>query len=119
MIFKKNYTKTKRLKYNITKTLYNHNLNIIRKDEYVDKTTGQFFMRTEFDGDTDHQEIIRDLEANLPQDARIMISDTQKNDIILMGSLEHHCLQDIVTRCEYGDLPARICVCIFSQADVK
>src|SRR5690625_7749458 len=116
MIFKKNYTKTKRLKYNITKTLYNHNLNIIRKDEYVDKTTGQLFMRTEFDGDTDHQEIIRDLEANLQQDARIMISDTQKNDIILMGSLEHHCLQDNVTRCEYGDLPPRI-ACIMSNHD--
>lgn len=117
MVLKITCSDAKGLIYYITKTLYKHNLNIIRNDEYVDKTTGQFFMRTEFDGDTDHQKIIHDLEANLPPDARITISDTQKNDIILMGSLEHHCLQDIVTRCEYGDLPARIS-CIISNHDI-
>jgi len=107
----------KGLIYYITKTLYRHNLNIIRNDEYVDKTTGQFFMRTEFDGDTDHARIISDLESKLPGDARISISDTKKNKIILMASKEHHCLQDIVTRCEYGDLPAKIS-CIISNHDV-
>lgn len=107
----------KGLIYYITKTLYRHNLNIIRNDEYVDKTTGQFFMRTQFDGDTDHDRIISDLEEKLPDDAHITISDTKNNNIILMGSKEHHCLQDIVTRCEYGDLPARIS-CIISNHDV-
>lgn len=114
MVLKITCSDAKGLIYHVTKTLYQLDQNVIRNDEYVDKTTDQFFMRTQFDGSVEASKVIERLESKLPDDARITITDTKDNKIILMASKEHHCLQDIVSRCEYGDLSAQIS-CIISN----
>lgn len=114
MILKIACSDAKGLIFHVTETLFDLNLNITRNDEYVDKSANQFFMRTEFDGDADHDFIKEKLREKLPADAQINITDIQENDIILLASKEHHCLQDIISRCEYGDLPAKIS-CVISN----
>ncbi len=45
------------LVYKIKGVVFRHNLNIIRNDEFVEKDFNQFFMRTEFSGDFETNDI--------------------------------------------------------------
>lgn len=117
MVLKITCSDTKGLIYQVTKCLYEADLNIIRNDEYVDVDTQQFFMRTEFESNGDIPGIKRTLQAHLPKDAAITFSPDQEREIILMASKEQHCLDDIINRCVNGDLSANI-ICIISNHDV-
>lgn len=108
---------TKGLIYQVTKCLYEAGLNIIRNNEYVDMETNRFFMRTEFKSHGDVDSIKEILKSKLPDDATITFSPDRKRKIILMASREHHCLNDIVSRCENEDLSAEI-QCIISNHTV-
>ncbi len=108
---------TKGLIYQVTKCLYDAGLNIIRNDEYVDTETNRFFMRTEFEKKGDITPIRQQLQTMLPDDANIHFSPDVERKIILMAGKEHHCLNDIVNRCDNGDLPAKI-QCIISNHEV-
>jgi len=107
---------TKGLIYQVTKCLYEANLNIIRNDEYVDEDSQKFFMRTEFEAIGDIEPIHLTLKKHLPEDATISFSPDQKRNIILMASKEPHCLDDIINRCVNGELHAEI-QCIISNHD--
>lgn len=117
MVLKITCSDTKGLIYQVTKCLYEADLNIIRNDEYVDVDSQQFFMRTEFESNGDIPGIRRRLQTHLPKDAAITFSPDQQRKIILMASKEQHCLDDIINRCENGDLNANI-LCIISNHDV-
>lgn len=108
MVLKINCEDTKGLIFNVTKCLYESKVNIVRNDEYVDKETERFFMRTEFDGEIDTEDLRQKLKSTLPAGAKIDISKTSRQKIILMASKEPHCLTDIVHRCEFDDLSADI-----------
>lgn len=117
MVLKITCVDTKGLIYHVTKCLYEANLNIIRNDEYVDIESQKFFMRTEFESNGDFADIKQTLAEHLPADAVITFSPDKPRNIILMASKEQHCLDDIINRCESGDLSAKI-QCIISNHDV-
>lgn len=117
MILKITCTDTKGLIYKVTKCLYESGLNIIKNDEYVDTDVNRFFMRTEYEGEDGIEEILAQLKSQLPKDAEIKLTPDRKRRIILMASKEHHCLSDIVNRCENNDLQADI-QCIISNHDI-
>lgn len=114
MVLKITCTDTKGLIYKVTKCLYESDLNVTRNDEYVDVNTNQFFMRTEYDDDKEAKNVMDKLAAVLPEDAIIKITGDTRRKIILMASKEHHCLNDIVSRCDNDDLQADI-QCIISN----
>ena len=49
------------LVYNISKILFEHNLNIESNSEYVDKETNEFFMRSVITGDFEQKELLKKL----------------------------------------------------------
>ena len=108
---------TKGLIYQVTKCLYEAGLNIVRNDEYVDTDTSKFFMRTQFKSHGEIESIQQILKSKLPKDAIITFSPDQKRKIILLASKEHHCLNDIVSRCENDELAVDI-QCIISNHTV-
>ena len=96
------------LVYSITKTLFDHSVNIIRNGEFVDHTTSRFFMRTEFSGAFDSGRLMDDLKKALPEDANIHLIGHRKKNIVIMATKEHHCLGDLLVRHEFNDINANI-----------
>ena len=105
------------LVYKITSVLYKHNLNIISNGEFVERTFNHFFMRTEFSGQFNRQELLSDLHAILPEGVTIKLSDHKKKNIIILATKEHHCLSDLLIRHAFNDLQAHI-LCVISNYEV-
>ncbi len=101
-------TDEKGLVYNISKILFNYNLNIETNSEYVDKDVNKFFMRTVISGEFDKSELLADIQAVLPQDATIKLFKNTKKDIVILATKEAHCLGDILIRYVSGELNANI-----------
>jgi formyltetrahydrofolate deformylase len=96
------------LVHRITGVLFRRGGNVISNQEFVDRTTGQFFMRTEFSGDSAPGEIVAELKAMLPAAARIRLADRAPRRIVVLATKEAHCLGDLLIRHEFGELDATI-----------
>ncbi|WP_236975619.1 formyltetrahydrofolate deformylase [Membranihabitans maritimus] len=114
MILKIACADQKGLVHRITGVIYQHNLNVIKNDEYVDITNEKFFMRTEFDTPLDKKDLLTDIKKVLPDNAYVKLFGNKKQKIILLASKEYHCLSDIMIRCHSKDLKAEI-PCIISN----
>ncbi len=108
----------KGLIYLVTKVLYNHSLNIIRNDEYV-SSSGYFFMRTEFEGRIDSQELIRSLYDELPEGINLNLNPQKKKDIVIMVTKEHHCLGELLIRYAFDELDANIQAVVSNYNDLQ
>lgn len=93
--------------YKITKALFERQLNIERNDEFVDQTTGHFFMRTAFSGDFRADDLMTELQREL-SGARIRLRRRQPKNIVIMATKEPHCLGDLLIRHAYDQLEANI-----------
>jgi formyltetrahydrofolate deformylase len=96
------------LVHGITGVLFRRGLNIVGNQEFVDRASGRFFMRTEFDGDAKAGDLLAELGAVLPPEALLRLSDLAPKRIVVLASREHHCLADLLVRHAYGELNARI-----------
>jgi formyltetrahydrofolate deformylase len=94
----------KGLVHKITGVLYHHDLNVLRNDEFVDRTTGHFFMRTEFSGECQTEKITGALKGILPDSITISLTTNQPKSVVLLATKEHHCLSDLLVRNAYKDL---------------
>ncbi|MEX0905973.1 MAG: formyltetrahydrofolate deformylase [Balneolaceae bacterium] len=99
----------KGLVYRITRELYDRGLNIISNHEFVDSTTGYFFMRTVVDNGQDlNHEIEEKLTSLLPEPANIRLTSITNRPVVVMATKESHCLGDLLLRNAYGELPSDI-----------
>ncbi|MDJ1499074.1 formyltetrahydrofolate deformylase [Xanthocytophaga agilis] len=94
----------KGLVHKITGVLYHHDSNVIRNDEFVDRTTGHFFMRTEFSGNIQPDKILQGLRGLLPDNSTISLTTTQTKKVVILATKEHHCLSDLLIRNKFQDL---------------
>ena len=97
----------KGLIYQVTHVLYDHNQNIIRQDEYV-SPSGQFYMRTEFEGESDPKKIMDDLHKILPPNINLRLNPKKKKEVVLFVTKEHHCLGELLIRYAFDELDANI-----------
>lgn len=93
--------------YHVTGVLFRRGLNIIRNDEYV-SPDGRFFMRTEFEGDTDAQLVLDELRSLLPSDVTLRLNPKAKKSIVVLVTKEHHCLGELLIRYGFDELGADI-----------
>ncbi|TDE13970.1 formyltetrahydrofolate deformylase [Dyadobacter psychrotolerans] len=97
----------KGLIYKVTRILFENNQNIIRNDEYVSPSK-YFFMRTEFEGETDASELLTVLQKELPAGINLRLNPKKKKDIVLFVTKEHHCLGELLIRYAFDELDANI-----------
>lgn len=97
----------KGLIYHVTGVLFRHGLNIIRNDEYV-SPSHQFFMRTEFEGNYDHEALLTELQTTLPPGITLRINPKKKKNIVVFVTKEHHCLGELLIRYAFDELDADI-----------
>lgn len=109
----------KGLVYKITKVLYEHDLNILGNQEFVDPGTMHFVMRTEFEGKDQSDGLIEELTHVLPEKTSIRLTDMGQRSLVIMGTREPHCLGDLLLRHSYGEIPAAIKAVICNHRDLK
>ncbi|MDP5253875.1 MULTISPECIES: formyltetrahydrofolate deformylase [unclassified Vibrio] len=88
----------------ITNICYKHQLNIIHNNEFVDNSCGDFFMRTELEGNFNDQTLLGDLAFALPKEARYELIPQQRKRIVILVTKEAHCLGDILIKSFDGSL---------------
>ncbi len=94
--------------YKVSTVFFNHDLNILSNNEFVDKENNKFFMRSVVDGDINPTQLQESLNNVLPKDSTIEVIEPKKKNIIIMATKEMHALGDILIRHEAGELEANI-----------
>ena len=107
------------LVHRITGALYRRGGNIISNNEFVDRDTSHFFMRTEFSGEVDADGMLRELCKNLPQTATIRLADNVPRRIVVLATTEPHCLGDLLVRHEFGELNSQILAVISNHQTLR
>jgi formyltetrahydrofolate deformylase len=110
---------TQGLVYNISKILFEQNLNIESNSEYVDNETNEFFMRSVITGEFAQKDLLRKLKDILPVNAIIQLTKKAKKDIIILATKEMYCLGDLLIKHEAGDLDANITAVISNRDSLK
>lgn len=88
----------------VTNICYKHQLNIIHNNEFVDNTSGHFFMRTELQGHFNDSILLEELDQALPQGASRKLVGANRKRIVIMVTKEAHCLGDILMKSYDGSL---------------
>lgn len=109
----------KGLVFNISSVLLKNNLNIERNDEFVDKSSNQFFMRTVVNGDSNANKLQEDLCACLPKEVQIQVVEEKKKSIIILCTKENHCLGDLLLRYDSGELNVNIQAVISNHCNLE
>ncbi len=108
----------KGLVYKISKIFYEHDLNIVSNQEFVDKESSHFFMRSVVEGDFDSAALQNEL-SNIDKSAKIKVIEPKKKNIILMATKESHALGDILIRYLDGELEANILAVIANRENLR
>lgn len=103
----------------ITGVLSRHGVNIITNDEFVDRESDRFFMRSEFVGGTSLETIQRDVASLLPPDAAIRIGGGRRPHVLVFATREHHCLGELLLRHAHDELGATIDAVISNRPGLK
>lgn len=98
----------KGLVYKVSKVFFERGLNIESNQEFVDKNSGKFFMRSVVSGDFDGQNLKQDLLSVIPSQANLRVIVPHKKKIVLLVTKESHALGDILIRHSAGELDADI-----------
>jgi formyltetrahydrofolate deformylase len=93
--------------HEITGVLYRHGANILTNDEFVDRESSRFFMRSEFVGPDASDDLVRQLQALLPAPASVRLGGGIRR-IVVLASRESHCLGEILLRHADGELGASV-----------
>jgi formyltetrahydrofolate deformylase len=109
----------KGLVYRISKIFYKNDLNIISNQEFVDKDSGHFFMRTVIEGDFIAKELERELINSIGDRADIRVIEPKKKRIIILATKESHVLGDILIRYSDGELDAEILAVVANRDNLK
>ncbi len=109
----------KGLVYKVSKIFYDLDLNIVSNQEFVDKDSGHFFMRSVVTGKFDVAKLEERLNNTIGDIAKISVIPPNKKDIILMATKESHALGDILIRHTAGELDANILAVIANRDNLK
>ncbi len=96
------------LVHKITGVLFNAGYNILSNQEFVDSSSGHFFMRTAFEGATAPQPVVSYLKQILPPSAVVKLTAVERQPIVIMATTEAHCLGDLLIRHFSGEFPGEI-----------
>ncbi|XBS68264.1 formyltetrahydrofolate deformylase [Acerihabitans sp. KWT182] len=103
----------------ITSICFDHQLNIVQNNEYVDHRSGRFFMRTELEGLFDDERLLADLDRVLPAGTIRELNDAGRRRIVVLVTKEAHCLGDLLMKSAYGGLDMDIAAVIGNHDNLR
>lgn len=92
----------------ITRVLFDQDLNIVSNWEFVAPESGTFFMRTEVEGGSDASALESCLSESIPHGGSLRVVELKPKDIVILATKEAHCLGDLLVRCRYEKMNANI-----------
>jgi formyltetrahydrofolate deformylase len=104
--------------HTITGILLRHGANIVSNDEFVDRDSQRFFMRSEFEGRDALSSIMADVSAALSPEATVLASRGRPR-IVLMATREHHCLGELLLRHMHDELGATVLAVVSTQSNLR
>lgn len=107
------------LVHGITGVLFRQGVNVVGNQEFVDRPSARFYMRTEFDGAVDPTALLAELRAVLPPGAEVRLSRLEPKRVVVLASKEHHCLADILVRHFFKELNAHVLAVIANHAALE
>ncbi len=96
----------------ITHICYQHQLNIIQNNEFVDHRTNRFFMRTELEGSFNDTALLTELQGALPSGSYYELHTAGRRRVVILVTKEAHCLGDLLMKSAYGGLDVEIAAVI-------
>ncbi len=109
----------KGLIHKISGILFDHGINIIENEEFVDHNKDHFFMRSEIVGNIKRSEVYDKLSKALPENAHIQLHEKRKKNIIILATKEYHCIGDLLVRHHFGELKANVQAVISNHEYLK
>ena len=108
----------------VAKALADCNANVTEGATYSDSSTGQFFMRSEFEIPADpHAKLVVDAALEFCRVRRNMTIEvfptTQRSRVLLMVSKTDHCLNDLLYRHRVGELAIDIPAVVSNHPDLR
>lgn len=103
----------------VTGVLFRRGLNVVGNQEFVDRPSNRFYMRTEFDGITETEPLQAEVRQLLPPGADVRLSRLQPKRVVVLASKEHHCLADILVRHAFHELNAHVLAVIANHATLE
>jgi formyltetrahydrofolate deformylase len=103
----------------ITNLCFEHKLNIIRNDEFVDRENHRFFMRTALQGDFSNNNLVAQLAAILPEGSSISLKGEEKAKVVLLATKEAHCLGGVLLKCFENAMNVEIQAVIANYPDLE
>ena len=102
----------------ISQILARHELNITAMREFVDEAATRFFARIECSGGRfDKHNLLQELQATLPPEARVKINPRTEKNIAVLVTKEYHCLGDTLVRHFFNTLGANV-KCVIGNYDL-
>lgn len=92
----------------ITGVLVRHGVNVVSNDEFVDRDSQQFVMRSEFVGGDSLDAIREDVQKVLAPESDVTLGGLHYPRVVVLATREHHCLAELLLRDTYDELGARI-----------
>jgi len=108
----------KGLIYNISKILFDNNINITNEQEFVDNENHIFFYRSEISGKIDITKLKNKIQNILPL-ANIKITKKATKNVVLLATKEAHALGDILIKQYSQDLDINIQCVIANRNNLK
>src|SRR5207249_12106090 len=102
----------------ITGVLFRNGVNVVGNQEFVDRGSRSFYMRTEFEGAVEPSELLAEIRKVLPQGASVRLSRLAPKRTVVLASKEHHCLADILIRHSFNELNASILAVVANHPDL-
>lgn len=103
----------------ITGVLLQHGVNVVGNQEFVERGSSRFFMRTEFEGAVLAGSLEAEVRRALPVNASVRLSDLKPKRVVVLASREHHCLGDILIRHAFGELNAQVLAVVSNHATLQ
>ncbi len=109
----------KGLIHKITGVLAGLNLNITGNREFVEKQRNRFLMRTVVEGNIDSAVLRSALEAVLPADHSLLVSNGELKKMVIMVTKEEHCLTELISKYYFGNLKVNLVAVIGNHQHLK
>lgn len=103
----------------ITGLCFEHNVNITRNDEFVDRESNRFFMRTALQGNFTNSQLTEQLTSILPEGTRLTLKGEEKAKVVLLATKEAHCLGGVLLKCFENALNIEVLAVIANYPDLK
>jgi len=107
------------LVYDITGVLLRQQVNVVGNQEFVDRESNQFFMRTEFDGAVDADRIVSEVQRLLPPNSTVRYTQLRPRRIVVLVTREHHCLGDLLIRHAHNELNGNVLAVLANRPDLE